>query len=96
MDNYVGLWTGSAAYSNYNNNNYDWVAVRQDHSTIQQGGSSTYHFSQGQLIPVTIIYANGGYGGSFQFEIITPDGTTNSDTSNFWIPACQNGDLFSP
>lgn len=94
-DNAFLVWHGSNAYSNYENSNYDYQANYPSTS-----GSVTINVSTGELVPITLLWANGGGPGQADLSITSPAGTTYSNTSGFFVPAnstCQGyTDPFSP
>ncbi|OKL55424.1 hypothetical protein UA08_09328 [Talaromyces atroroseus] len=76
------VWHGQNAYSNYQNTNYDYQATYP--STT---GSVTIDVGTGDLIPITMLWANGGGPGQVVLTITNPAGTTYSDTTGFFVPA---------
>lgn len=88
IDNALYFYTGSVAYSSYNDNNYAYNAVRagQDDSAFF-GGSTTLSLAAGQLVPVTIIFVNGGGPAAAVLDVTGPDDLQYTDTSPFFIPA---------
>lgn len=94
IDNGMYIWSGDNAYSGYNNNNMDYEAVRAGGGPYF-GGSQTYEFNAGDLIPFTIMAVNGGGPGRAILSITTPDGETTTSDGHF-MPACQNNNPFSP
>lgn len=94
VDNYLGLWLGDKAYSDWTNNNADFAAVRTSSGSVP--GTYTTTMVAGELRPITLIFINGGGPASFNFQIITPDGTVHGDTSGFFVQACGSGSAFTP
>jgi hypothetical protein len=51
-------------------------------------------FIAGQLYPIQILLANGGGDGGMQFSIVTPTGSTVSDTTGYFLqPSCGTSGL---
>lgn len=94
IDNGMYVWSGKKAYSDYNNDNEDYEAVRAG-SGPYFGGSQSYDLSAGDLVPFTIMAVNGGGPGRAVISVTTPDGRT-SGTDGFFIPACPASNPFSP
>lgn len=89
VDNYIALWTGQDAYNGYNAGNAAFIGIRQNGNSYT-GGSYTTTLTAGQLLPVTLLYINGGGIGNFEFSVITPDGINHFDTTGFWVSACSS------
>ena len=71
-DNFVLLWTGSKAFTDYTRANADLVQ-----KYVQTGGQPVVYkqtLNQGQYYPMRILFANAGGPGNFQFSIKAPDG----------------------
>ena len=85
------VWHGTEAYgSSWNYDNADYVAI------LPSGGSVTLELAAGEAVPITIFYANQNGPGTSNFEIVTPDGTVNTDTTPFFVGACPGAGLFEP
>lgn len=95
VDNYFGVWSGNSAYQ-YTNDNADFRARRQGSgASFQQiNGAATYNLASGEVKPITAIYLNGGGAGSYQFYLYPPGGSEVTDTSSYFIPACDQGNPF--
>lgn len=101
VDNYFGEWSGTTAYGSYTNSNSDFRARRQrtivgtGTQTVTTPGSHIFTFQAGQYYPVTFIFINGGGPGGYLFTLQTPDGSVITDTSAYFIPACNTGNPFT-
>lgn len=94
VDNWGYVWAGDVAYSEWDDGNVLYAASRTG-SGPYLGGSGTVTLDAGDAIPMTFLWANGGGVGRSDFEITTPDGTTYTDSTGFFAPACDAG-VFSP
>ncbi|KAL6900614.1 hypothetical protein GGI43DRAFT_427590 [Trichoderma evansii] len=65
IDNWGYLWTGSNVYQNWNDDNADFRANRV--SAPYEGGSVQIQMNQGDAIPLTWLWANGGGAGQSYF-----------------------------
>lgn len=91
VDNFLGMWANGDA-SNYNNNNAGFISTREGNGPFDNDGASqTYTLTAGTLMPITIIYMNGGGAGNYNLAITTPDGVTHTDTTSFFYPTCTLG-----
>jgi GLEYA domain len=81
-DNAFLVWHGSNAYSNYQNSNYDYQATYPSTS-----GSVTIDVGTDALVPITMLWGNGGGPGQVVLTITNPAGTTYSNTTGFFVPA---------
>jgi hypothetical protein len=95
-DNAFYAWHGTKAYSDYQKNNYDYLAG----DYIKQAGSVTVHVGVGELVPFTFMWVNGGGPGQAYLTITDPAGKAHADTTGFFVPAnstCPGyTDPFSP
>ncbi|KAH6995294.1 GLEYA domain-containing protein [Ilyonectria destructans] len=89
IDNFGYLWTGDNAYSDWSDSNTVYQASRTQAAYI--GGSTTLTMHQGDAIPLTWLWANGGGVGRSHFQIRTPSGQTLSTTGNYFVKACDSG-----
>ena len=94
IDNYLAMWHGTNAYSTFTNANSDYQAIRA--KPPYTGGSTLITLSQYAFFPITIAWVNGGGIGKLYYYILTPAGTTISDTTGYFIPPCDTGSLFIP
>lgn len=94
-DNAFLVWHGTDAYDNYTNSNYDYQATYPSYS-----GTVAIQVGLGELVPVTMLWLNGGGPGDALLSITNPAGKTYTDTTGFFVPAnatCPGYiDLFSP
>lgn len=88
IDNWGYLWTGDAAYSGWDDDNTDFQASRT--TAGYYGGSTTVAVNAGDAIPLTWLWANGGGAGQSYFVITSPDGSTVTDTTGFFVQACSS------
>lgn len=95
VDNYFGVWSDESAYA-FTNDNADFRARRQGGgATFQQiNGAATYEMSGGDVKPITAIYLNGGGSAAYSFYLYPPGGEEVTDTSSYFIPACEQGNPF--
>lgn len=95
VDNYFGVWSGDSAYS-FTNDNSDFQARRQGSGTSFQqiNGKATYQMSNGEVKPITAIFMNGGGAAAYSFYLYPPGGQEVTDTSSYFIPACDQGNPF--
>jgi hypothetical protein len=106
IDDVFYAWHGAKAYSDYQKDNYDYLANSYNAqngyivSRAQNFGRATVQVGVGELVPVTFIWANGGGPGQAYLNIIDPAGNTHMDTSGFFVPANSSCpgyvDPFSP
>lgn len=97
VDNYLGLWSGDKAYNAWDNNNADFISIRaEEDGSDNEPGTFVTTLTAGQLLPITLIFMNGGGGAGFHFEVYTPDESVYDDTSSFFLPPCDNGNPFTP
>ena len=83
LDDTGAVWVGLKAYgSNWNYGNADYVAE------FPSGGSVSVTLADGEAVPINIYFENGGGQGDTAYDIVTPDGTTHSDTTPFFVGAC--------
>ncbi|USW58163.1 Putative GLEYA adhesin domain-containing protein [Septoria linicola] len=95
VDNSFGVWSDISAYQ-YTNYDSDFRARRQglDESFQQINGRTTYQMVSGEVKPITAIFLNGGGAASYQFYLYPPGGQEVTDTSSYFIPACDQGNPF--
>lgn len=95
VDNYFGVWSDEAAYQ-FTNSNSDFTARRVGLGSQfrQENGRSTYELTSGEVQPITAIYMNGGGSASYQFYLYPPGQGEVTDTSSYFIPACDQGNPF--
>lgn len=87
VDNALYFWSGTKAFDSYTNDNVDYQAVRAGRSVNFYGGSFTIYMAAGELVPVTIMWVNGGGVGKARMTIESPDGTIYASTAGFFAPA---------
>ncbi|KAM3417885.1 hypothetical protein BST61_g6105 [Cercospora zeina] len=98
VDNYFGVWSGTTAYADYNNNNADFIARREGDGSgdvNQNGGSTQLDLIAGEYFPVTFIFINGGGPASVEFRVTTPNQPITASTAGLFIPACVGNNPFS-
>jgi len=74
-DNIVLLWTRSIALSGWTRDNADLEKTLPSSSGDSTIVSTVLSLNAGELVPIRVMYANGGGSGTFNFSITTPDGT---------------------
>lgn len=94
MDNAMYVWSGDVAYDSYTNSNWDYSATRQGYPVVETPGNKTYTLTAGELMPMTIMFVNGGGPGRAVISVTNPDGVTNG-TSGYFLPPCDDT-TFSP
>ncbi|KAH0041903.1 hypothetical protein KCU78_g879, partial [Aureobasidium melanogenum] len=90
IDNGLYFWDYDTAFNAYSNGNTAYQAVRAG-SGPYSGGSTTLNLAYGEVVPVTIMWVNGGGIGAASMSITDPSLTTHSSTAGFWIPADDAG-----
>ncbi|KAH0147946.1 hypothetical protein KCU67_g11654, partial [Aureobasidium melanogenum] len=90
IDNGLYFWDYDTAFNAYSNDNTAYQAVRAG-SGPYSGGSTTLNLAYGEVVPVTIMWVNGGGIGAASMSITDPMSTTHSSTAGFWIPADDAG-----
>ena len=70
-DNYLAVWTGSAAVSGYNNQNALFII-----SDAGSGNPAPFQAQGGTYTPVRIIFGSGGAPNYFSVQITGPNGET--------------------
>jgi len=101
VDNALYVWTGDDAYTDYDNDNVAYQAVRAG-SGPYYGGSTTLTLAEYELVPVTIMWVNGGGIGAAFMTVVDPVGNEYDDyTAGFFLPsddnrACFQSNPFSP
>lgn len=88
VDNWNYVWAGDVAYSAWDDSNVLYAASRTGPGPYING-SGTVILDAGDAIPMTFLWANGGGVGRSDVEITTPDGTTYTDSTGFFTPACS-------
>ncbi|CAK7206636.1 hypothetical protein SEUCBS139899_009437 [Sporothrix eucalyptigena] len=85
IDNWGYLWTGDVSYADWNDGNADFLGIWL--------GTGTYEtevtMNEGDAIPFTWLWANGGGPGQSYFVVTSPDGTQTTDSSPFLVQACD-------
>ncbi|KAG9690494.1 hypothetical protein KCU95_g12247, partial [Aureobasidium melanogenum] len=90
IDNGLYFWDYDTAFNAYSNSNTAYQAVRAG-SGPYTGGSTTLNLAYGEVVPVTIMWVNGGGIGAASMSVTDPSSTTHSSTAGFWIPADDAG-----
>ncbi|OMP88075.1 hypothetical protein BK809_0002832 [Diplodia seriata] len=87
IDNYGYLWTGDAAYT-WTDGTTAYAATRTGGGYF--GGSTSITMNAGDAVPMTWLWANGGGVGRSHFVITTPSGSSVTDTTGYFAPACDS------
>ncbi|KAL0260759.1 hypothetical protein SLS55_004449 [Diplodia seriata] len=87
IDNYGYLWTGDAAYT-WTDGTTAYAATRTGGGYF--GGSTSITLNAGDAVPMTWLWANGGGVGRSHFVITTPSGSSVTDTTGYFAPACDS------
>ena len=81
VDDAAILWTGNIAQANWTKPNADISLWSDQNSGSGKGsGSRQYSWTQGQYVPIRIVYANANNDATYFVRIIDPDGNTAVDT----------------
>lgn len=88
IDNWGYLWTGDVAYLEWDDSNTDFQASRT--GAGYYGGSTPLVMNAGDAIPLTWLWANGGGAAQSYFAITSPDGSTVTDTTGFFVQECSS------
>ncbi|ETS84401.1 hypothetical protein PFICI_02426 [Pestalotiopsis fici W106-1] len=88
IDNWGYLWTGDVAYSTWSDSNTNFQASRT--GAGYYGGSYSVTLNAGDAIPLAWLWANGGGVSQSYFKLTSPDGTSTTDTSGFFVQACSS------
>ncbi|KAK6069012.1 hypothetical protein SCUP515_09217 [Seiridium cupressi] len=89
VDNWVFLWHGNAAYSNWDKNNTDYESFG-GRPEPNVDGSLTLTLDAGDAVPITFLWLNGAGQGTSNLYITTPEGQTFTNTTGWFIQACSN------
>lgn len=89
IDNWGYLWLGDAAYSTWSDSNTAFQASRTGAGYIT--GITTVTLNEGDAIPLAWLWANGGGVSQSYFQVTSPDGTSTTDTSEYFVQACSSG-----
>ncbi|KAK9781110.1 putative PA14 domain-containing protein [Seiridium cardinale] len=89
VDNWVFLWHGNRAYSNWDKNNTDYESFG-GRPEPNVDGSLTLTLDAGDAVPVTFLWLNGAGQGTSNLYITTPEGHTFSNTTGWFIQACSD------
>jgi hypothetical protein len=83
VDDAAFLWLGSEAYAGWTRSNADLIVAY--HQGVGPGsGSTTIDLTEGEYLPIRIMFAQGQGNAVFQLSVAAPDGTVflNSNTEN--------------
>ncbi|KAK9426782.1 putative PA14 domain-containing protein [Seiridium unicorne] len=89
VDNWVFLWHGNAAFSNWDKNNTDYESFG-GRPEPNVDGSLTLTLDAGDAVPITFLWLNGAGQGTSNLYITTPEGQTFTNTTGWFIQACSN------
>jgi len=101
VDNALYVWTGDVSYTDYDNDNTAYQAVRAG-SGPYTGGQTTLTLAEYEMVPITIMWVNGGGIGAAFMTVVDPNGIEYYDTtSGFFLPSddyrvCFQSNPFSP
>ena len=90
-DDYGYLYCNSVAYSGWNYNNYYVVEANSEGGGYTQ--NTTITLTEGQFVPMTIVWLNVHLSGGVRFWIYPPDGGVINDTTG-WFSQPYTGDAF--
>lgn len=87
-DDFGYIWTGAKAYSTWSDSNYDAMSTLNTNA-----GNVTFQLSQGQELPVTIVWVNAANAGGLNITIYNSvTGVTLSDTTGYFVsPKASDG-----
>ncbi|KAI0389847.1 GLEYA domain-containing protein [Xylariaceae sp. FL0594] len=83
------LWTGDVAYASWDDGNAAFKASRTGAGFV--GGGVELVMNEGDAIPITWLWANGGQAAQSWFAIQTPSGEVTTNTTGYFVKACSDG-----
>ena len=89
-DDWLYFWHGDVAYRTWNDTNYDYEAF------FGIGGKVTLQMKEGEVMPVTILWADGNGPGRVVLDVTLPNGSTVMDTTGLFFPPCNGSNMFLP
>ena len=96
-DNIVLFWTRSIAISGWTRDNGDLENTLPSSSEDSTIASTVLPWNAGELVPIRVMYTNGGYSGTLNPSITTPDGTeiagSDEQHSRFLLEYSYDGSL---
>ncbi|KAK8035804.1 hypothetical protein PG991_001877 [Apiospora marii] len=92
IDNWGMLWLGEPAYCDWDDANAAFLASRTETGGAV-GGTTTLTLTEGDAVPLTWLWANGGGAARSHFSLRLPDGTVvdEGDMSAYFVRACNDG-----
>ncbi|KAI1639186.1 GLEYA domain-containing protein [Biscogniauxia mediterranea] len=90
IDNWGYLWVGDDAYAAWDDDNAAFRASGPGGAAVWQ---TTVTLGAGDAVPLTWLWANGGGPSQSYFRITRPDGTSTTDSTGYFVPACGD-DVF--
>lgn len=102
VDNWAYLWPGEKAYYDWDQSNWDYEAFYLLNDTDNQNnwatkdGNFTVTMREGDAIPITYLWANGGGTGRSRFIIKTPRRTVVESSHEGWFVTACTDTIFNP
>ncbi|KAI0597532.1 GLEYA domain-containing protein [Biscogniauxia sp. FL1348] len=90
LDNWGYLWVGADAYAAWDDDNAAFKAAGPGGAAVW---NTTLTLAAGEAVPLTWLWANGGGPAQSYFRITKPDGSSTTDTTGYFVPACGD-DVF--
>ncbi|KAK6841231.1 hypothetical protein PG987_002091 [Apiospora arundinis] len=92
IDNWGMLWLGEPAYCDWDDANAAFFASRTS-SAPPVSGTTTLTLTEGDAVPLTWLWGNGGGAARSYLSIRLPDGTVvdDGDMSAYFVRACNDG-----
>lgn len=89
VDNWNILWTGPAAYT-WKNGMYAYEASRTGKPVTYITGTTRLTMNMGDAVPMTFLFANGGYPGRSVYNFYTTDGKYSGNPTRYMVQPCPN------
>lgn len=86
-DNWGWFWIGNVAVNGWDDTNAAYKATRVGTGGFV-GGIASITLNEGDVVPITFLWANGGGPGSTDFNIRLPDGSTITNGSGYFVESC--------
>ena len=75
VDDIVLFWYGDNAYSGWTRDNANVDVAYNDVTATFGKVQFNFQLTAGEYTPIRLMYANGGYGGSFRIQLLDPSST---------------------
>ena len=96
VDNQLLFYTRETALGagTWTRQNADYDAIRINTGTTS--GSKTLELVEGEIVPITIVWINGGGPGWAKIKLTTPDDVEHLSTAGFFSLPCPKSDFVTP